>query len=72
MGYTPADSLNLEILTGRLITASTQLSELWRTERNYREYIDNLISQLTVSKKEQAKLRMFADRLPDFHTYLLS
>lgn len=25
-----------------------------------------------MSKKEQAKLKLFADRLPDFHTYLLA
>ena len=66
------DKLDLNVLTNKLVTGSSIIAQTWRTQRNYREYIDKLVNQLTISKKEQEKLRKFQDRLADFQQYLLA
>jgi hypothetical protein len=40
--YTPSDKLSIEELVGKLATGASQITEKWRTQRNHKEYIDNL------------------------------
>lgn len=52
MGFVPSDKLSVEILAGKLMQAAGLISDDWRTQRNYNEYIDALIERLSPSKKE--------------------
>lgn len=41
--HVPSDRLSLEMLCGKLMSAASRLTDNWRSQRNYNEYIDALI-----------------------------
>jgi hypothetical protein len=62
----PSGHQNLDKLVHNLVTSATSLTESLRTQRTHAKYINTLLELLAPNKKDQTKLRVFADELPEF------